>query len=260
MSSAVAPAPAPDSDVENPASAKDGGDGSENSGSAAEGDKIPENSWREYAMGGMAAVAVGASVGAMVIVGGPLVIAAGASGCVIAPYSYYQQRKLVDINALLGAHMTMKKEVDHYRAENERLEESIKELASTIQRLEEVEGALSEITKTQGQSVEDFAKQVEQNRKILKDMRKNLKTNVKQNLLSVLVRSDMDGDGSIDASEVENLIKRIQNVNGLNLNVENFRTAIVKSGGSLKSIMDIVKDMLTDNPKKPGNNIFEVSE
>lgn len=223
---------------------------------------IKEHTWYDLFLGGLATVTAGACVASASIAATPLVIVAGVSGALIAPYTYYQQRNLEDTKNLTATHEALKEEVDFMTAENDRLEESVKELTATLSRLEEVEGALNALNDVSGQSVEEFRGQVETNKKILMDMRVNLKANVRQNLLSVLIRSDTDGDGTIDAREIETLIKRIQNVNGLKINEDNFRAAIVKSGGSLRAVMDIVKDMLTDNlsRKSVSNEIFEITD
>lgn len=132
----------------------------------------------EILSGTVAAVAVGTSVTAMVLVGSPIVYIAGALSSVIGPYSYYQQTKLTDILALKETHEAVKREVDRLQSENMRLNETVGELSDTIDKLEDVEQALDVITQTQGQSVAAFAEQVKENREILGQMQKNLRANV----------------------------------------------------------------------------------
>jgi len=86
----------------------------------------------------------------------------------------------------------VKREVDRLQAENVRLNETVGELSDTIDKLEDVEQALDVITQTQGQSVAAFAEQVKENRDILGQMQKNLRANVLQNLLQVVIRSDQE--------------------------------------------------------------------
>merc|ERR1712183_497305 len=106
---------------------------------------------------------------------------------------------------------------------------------------EDVEQALDVITQTQGQSIAAFEEQVADNRDILNKMQSNLKANVLQNLLQVVIRSDRDEDLTIEDDEVGDLIDRI---NGVEINEKLFREAITSSGGSLQCVMDIIRNLM----------------
>ena len=105
----------------------------------------------------------------------------------IGPYAYWQQRRLTDVIALQETHKALAAQVERLGKENERLHETVVDLSETVDRLEDVEQALDVITQTQGQSVEAFEEQVKDNREILSKMQSNLKANVLQNLLQVVV-------------------------------------------------------------------------
>merc|ERR1711915_134748 len=132
-------------------------------------------------------------------------------------------------------------------AENERLGASVAELGETVDELEHVEQCLDVITQTQGQSVDAFAEQVAENREILARMQKNLKANILQNLLSVVIRSDGDGSMTIEEDEIDGLIKRIRDINGVLIDDNLFRKAVLENGGSLQAVMDVVKDLIAGN-------------
>uniref|UniRef100_A0A7S2WN88 Uncharacterized protein n=1 Tax=Eucampia antarctica TaxID=49252 RepID=A0A7S2WN88_9STRA len=208
---------------------------------------ISETTPKERVAGIVACTAVGTSALAMVMSQGPLVLGAGILSCGIGPYAYYQQTKLTDIAALKETHEAIEREVNRLAAENERLGSSVEELGETVNKLEDCENALDVITQTQGQSVDAFAEQVAENREILAQMQKNLKANVLQNLLSVIIRSDADNSMTIDETEVEGLVARIKSINGVALNESLFRNAITKNGGSLQAVMDVVKNLLSDS-------------
>ncbi|KAL7525376.1 hypothetical protein ACHAWF_001330 [Thalassiosira exigua] len=108
----------------------------------------------------VADVAVGTSVSAMVLNPFTLVFVACALSSVIGSYAHYQQTKLTETVTLKETHEVVKREVDCLHAENVRLSDRTKNL-------EGVEQALDGITKTQGQSVAAFAKQVKENGEIL---------------------------------------------------------------------------------------------
>ena len=153
----------------------------------------------------------------------------------------------------------VKREVDRLQAENVRLNETVGELSDTIDKLEDVEQALDVITQTQGQSVAAFAEQVKENRDILGQMQKNLRANVLQNLLQVVIRSDQDDNMTIEADEIDDLINRIKKINGVEVREEKFKDRIISSGGSLSSVMDIIKNLMADDVSKE-DEIFIIKE
>ncbi|KAL3807727.1 hypothetical protein ACHAXA_005328 [Cyclostephanos tholiformis] len=209
---------------------------------------VKANTPMEIFAGCVAAFSIGTSVTAMVFnSGSAIVYVAGALSSVIGPYAYYQQTKLTDIIALRETHEAVKREVDRLQAENVRLNETVGELSDTIDKLEDVEQALDVITQTQGQSVAAFADQVKENRDILLAMQKNLRANVLQNLLQVVIRSDQDDSMQIEMDEVDDLISRIKKINGVEVSEERFKRAIRTSGGSLSSVMDIIKNLMAED-------------
>jgi archaellum component FlaC len=213
----------------------------------------------EAAAAVLAGGAVTTSVAAMIVASGPLVIPAGILSCLIGPYAWWQQTRLTDIKALKETHEAFQREVNTLKRENERLKKNVEELGNTVNRLEDVEEALEVITQTQGQSVEAFAEQVEENRGILARMQQNLKANVLQNLLTVVLRSDTDGDHQIDPEEIDDLITRMNSINGVKIVEDRFRKAILDSGGSLKAVMKVIKNLLNGD-EDPENQIFVIEE
>mmetsp|Transcript_13941 Transcript_13941/g.29844 ORF Transcript_13941/g.29844 Transcript_13941/m.29844 type:complete len:254 (-) Transcript_13941:246-1007(-) len=209
--------------------------------------KVSKHTPMEILSGGVAAISVGTSIAAMVINPFAPVFIAGALSSVIGPYAYYQQTKLTNIVALKETHEAVKREVDRLQAENVRLNETVGELSDTIDKLEDVEQALDVITQTQGQSVAAFAEQVKENREILGEMQKNLRANVLQNLLQVVIRSDQDDNMQIEEDEIEDLINRIKKINGVEVREDRFKDRIMSSGGSLSAVMDIIKNLMADD-------------
>mmetsp|Transcript_10610 Transcript_10610/g.18631 ORF Transcript_10610/g.18631 Transcript_10610/m.18631 type:complete len:253 (+) Transcript_10610:137-895(+) len=213
----------------------------------------------EILSGGIAVVAVGTSVTAMVLNPYTPVYVAGGLSSFIGPYAFYQQTKLTDIIALKETHEAVKREVDRLQAENVRLNETVGELSDTIDKLEDVEQALDVITQTQGQSVAAFAEQVKENREILGQMQKNLRANVLQNLLQVVIRSDQDDNMQIEEDEIDDLITRINKINGVKVREDRFKDRIMASGGSLSSVMDIIKNLMSDDIARE-DEIFIINE
>ena len=209
---------------------------------------VKANTPMEIFSGFIAVISIGTSVLAMVLnPATKIVYVAGLMSSIIGPYAYHQQTKLTDILALKETHEAVKKEVDRLGSENARLAETVGDLSNTVDKLEDVQQALDVITQTQGQSVATFADQVKENREILKQMKKNLRANVLQNLLQVVIRSDQDDSMQIHPDEVGILIARIKAINGVEVNEEKFKSMVKLSGGSLSSVMDIIKNLMTED-------------
>lgn len=206
---------------------------------------VPETTAIERLFMGIAALAIGTALAAMIVEGNIIVIIAGVLSIIMGPYSYYQQTKLTDIRTLKETAEKVKVEVDRLKNENDRLSNNIDELGSTIDDLKEVENALTVITSTQGASVETFEKQVEENKEILAKMKKSTKGRVIQNLISILYRGDEDADDVIDASEVDKVMAGIEKISGVDVREDKLREVI--TGKPIDSVIEVVKNLTDDN-------------
>lgn len=219
---------------------------------------VAENTFMEKIAGVIAATAVGSSLVAIIVEGSSVVIIAGILSSLCGPYAYWQQTRLTDIKTLKETHEAVVAEVDRLHVENARLEESVTRLSSSVERLEDVEQALDTISRTQGKNIKAFEQQVEDNRKILARMKRNHRAAVLQNILTVVIGSDKDGDFKIDeGEELNSLITRIQSISGVIIDETKFRNVIRTSGGELEAVMDIIKDLLDDEAQEKPDAIFK---
>jgi vacuolar-type H+-ATPase subunit E/Vma4 len=219
---------------------------------------LPETTWLERIAGFVAMIAIGTAIAAAVIEQSIIVIVGAILSSVIGPYCYYQQTKLTDIRTLQETKNAISEQVNQLTMENKRLIHNINDLTTSIDRLHEIDEALEVLTSTQGQSIETFQKQVQDNKDILQQMKSNVKANVLQNLLSVILRSDVDQDMIMDSNEVDTLIRRIQNISGVTVNETKFRAVIQNQ--SISAIMEIVKNLLRPNlPESERIFIFPAS-
>lgn len=199
---------------------------------------------------------------AMFTAGDMMVYVGGGLSLILVPVIVIQLRKLTDLEAVKGSLDFMANQTKEFEKNNAALEHQVGELADTTNKLEEHEKALDMITATQGQNIDMLEKQVKENKKLLKQMEKNLKTIVLQNLLSVIIANDTDGDFKIDDDELEPMIEKLNEVDGVKLNAENFRETVRKTGGDISAVMDIIKGLLSDELKSPEEAIFiiEIAE
>jgi glutaredoxin 2 len=210
---------------------------------------LPETTLLERIAGIVAIIAIGSAVAAAIIEQSIIVIIGAILSSIIGPYCYYQQTKLTDIRTLQETKTAITEQVNQLKIENQRLVQNITNLTTSVDRLEDIEQALSVLTTTQGQSIEAFQKQVTDNQVILQQMKKNVQANVLQNLLSVVLRSDTNQDMIMNEVEISTLIRRLQNISGVQVNEIKFREAIQNQ--SITSIMNIIKNLL--RPDIPEN-------
>ena len=176
----------------------------------------------------------------------------------MGPYAYYQQTRLTDIKVLQETQAVLQQQVDTLTAENNRLAGNVEDMTTSVQHLGDVQEALETITAQQGQSVDAFRSQVQENKTLLGNMQSNLKANVLQNLLSVILRSDTDQDMIIDDVEIQDLIRRIRNLSGVHLHEDRFREKIANK--SVADVMEIVKNLVHNDNIDPEERVFELEE
>jgi len=213
--------------------------------------KIANHTPMEILHGTLAILSVGTSLSGIILTIADsatrgITIFAGALTAVIGPYVYYQQTKLTDIIALKETYDAIGREVGRLAAENRRLHDTMGDLKQSIDHLEDMETALDVITDRQGQSIDAYADYVDDSAEMLVQMQKNLKAYVLQNLLQVVIHHDRDHDMLVEESEIGNLIRRIKMINGVDVVEEEFRELVMKAGGSLSAIMDIIKNSMLD--------------
>ena len=151
----------------------------------------------------------------------------------------------------------LSEQVDRLGQENNRLHDTVVDLSATVDRLEDVEQALDAITQQQGMSIEALEEQVRDNRDILSRMRSGLKSNILQNLLQVVIRSDKDGSMTVGEHEIDELMVKLEEIDGVTVNEEPFKKLVLESGGSLESIMSVIKSLMNDT-EFDGDEIFFV--
>lgn len=208
--------------------------------------KISANTPMEIFSGLVAVVSTAVSITGIIMTGlKAIIIISGVVTSLFAGYSYYQQTRLTDIIALKETAEAVTREVDRLDGENVRLNQTVGKLSSTMDGLEDVEGALDVITQTQGASIETFRGQVEEHREILETLKKQLRASVMGNLLQVVISSDADGNNSIEEDEIGPLVERILKINGVEVMESKFRDMVISSGGSLSSVIDIIRNLTT---------------
>ena len=206
---------------------------------------VPETTPLERLAFCVAIVAVITAIIAIITEPSLVVIIAGLLSAIVAPYAYHQQVQLTDIRTLQETEKKMKMEVDRLTSENKRLAYNIDEMTDSVQGLKDIGDALDVITQQQGQSVEAFRAQVEEQRNLLGGMQDNLSAKIIDNLLSLAFGADQNDDNIIDPEEANGLIQRIQHMSGVSVKEDKFLAAI--SGQSADKVIDIIDNLIKED-------------
>jgi demethoxyubiquinone hydroxylase (CLK1/Coq7/Cat5 family) len=94
--------------------------------------EMKENTLKERAVAGTAAVAFSTSIAAMLLEHNPSVYVSGGIGCVVAPYAAIQQEKITQVEALKQTNERLTEEVQQLQDENVRLQNAANELESSV--------------------------------------------------------------------------------------------------------------------------------
>jgi len=75
--------------------------------------------------------------------------------------------------------------------------------------------------------------------------------------MSVVLASDLDGTFTITGAEVDVLVLRMQNVEGITFHEETFRQKIDETDGSVEMIIQVVREMYNDDVPEE-EQVFEL--
>ena len=233
----------------------------------------------EVLSGLLAAASVASSVGAMILSPVNIVYAAGGLSwwvnaevysimtlgiwtichlflySFIGPYAFFQQKRLTDLIALQETHDAISAEIKRLSSKRRDLHEAIWRLRDRVDRLEDAERALDAITNMQGMSIEALEEHVIENRDILWERESQLKTSVMQNLFKLALHSDRNRDSIIDDEEVDIMIEKIEDIEGVRVDGERLKREMKKGGCTFKDVMNIIKELVSHGSSEE-NELF----
>mmetsp|Transcript_18615 Transcript_18615/g.40508 ORF Transcript_18615/g.40508 Transcript_18615/m.40508 type:complete len:256 (+) Transcript_18615:43-810(+) len=220
---------------------------------------IPENTTKEKIVAAAAVVGAGTNIAAMVMEGGIATKVSGTIGTLLAPYSALQQQKITETQAMKETCERLDEEVTNLKVENDRLNASVGELQTSVESLQDIEKTLEEIRKLEGASLDQLEEQLKETEEIYDSMQENLKSNILQNLISVVLNCDADGDMSLGDEEIDAMIHKIQGMYGVDVDDEKAKKRIVDAGRSLNAVMELVRDLFDEDIAEE-ERIFKVVE
>lgn len=220
-------------------------------------ENIPEFTFGEFIAYVLALASIISSITAVIMVGGSFLKAAVVLTFLLGPYSAFQHSRIVDIQALKESYRVLSKEVRQLSNENTRLKSEVHNMSSTVDKLEDLENTLDKIQKTETKSVKDLVASVESNRQTLMKMETNVRASVLQNIITVLMASDTDNNFVLSNQETNKLLDSVRGMKGVTVNEKKFRKIVKDNNGSLKSILDILSNLLSDGSEE--EPIFQYS-
>lgn len=151
---------------------------------------------------------------------------------------------LVRCAALRQVHNDLRTEVNRLQEENNNLDVKVTDLESQAERVRHAEASLENIVSSQGSSVADFVDLVKQNGIVQGKIEEALLVDVMQNILTTVIRADVDRNFQITEDEIQMLMIRL---NGLpqvdSVDEAQFRRLIAESGNGIHAIVKIVQNV-----------------
>uniref|UniRef100_A0A6U2N2L7 Uncharacterized protein n=1 Tax=Leptocylindrus danicus TaxID=163516 RepID=A0A6U2N2L7_9STRA len=163
-----------------------------------------------------------------------------------------------DINLLNKINDELERENDKFRAQNEQLRAEVNRLNEIVEGMEDTQNTLDAITKNQGQSIEEFEEQVEELKEHLRELLEDSKSGLLQNLLTIIISCDVDGDFVIDPEEVDDMIRHIEEAGDFGVNKQLFRDTVERTGGDIQAVLDMCKSILRSDDNSKEEQIFYV--
>lgn len=154
------------------------------------------------------------------------------------------------METLREVHNKLRQEVNRLQIENNELTATNTELEGQVEKVKEVEKGLNDVLTAQGQQVDTFVQTVKENQAILDKIKENLEAKISQDILSAVMQADRDGDFTIDPNEIDVLILRLNNAQGVEMEEDRFRQLLKDGGYHVSAVLSILKNMMDSNVKE----------
>ena len=179
----------------------------------------------------------------------------GIASAICAPLSAQTLTSYNDKLIAKGTSEFMEKQANEMGDQVGRLQKTAEDLSDTATRIQELEATLKMITETQGQNITKLEDQVRQTENLLKEKKKNWKSLVLRSLLHIIIENDKDGDFTVDPDELDPMCKGLNDLanvmDGITFFEDNFRHAVITTGGSIKDMMALIKNIDPESDHPP---------
>jgi hypothetical protein len=119
---------------------------------------------------------------------------------------------------------------------------------------------LEDIQGLNGANLSTLEAQLDESRGILQQMELNFKGELLQNLMTVALAMDRDGNMILSNEEISELIHTLEGMNGIQLKEDLLKQRIIDQGRSLAGIMQVARNLLLSDDDPAEESIFSFIE
>mmetsp|Transcript_25671 Transcript_25671/g.37809 ORF Transcript_25671/g.37809 Transcript_25671/m.37809 type:complete len:302 (+) Transcript_25671:268-1173(+) len=169
-----------------------------------------------------------------------------------------QESKMAQEKSFRTALNNLRVDVDDFKFQNHMLTVNIEELKEKVDTLHEIEGTLQDITRQQGSDLESFLGLIEEDKRISTEMRNILQKRVLQDVITLVMESDSNGDFHLNDADIDRLVLGIRLIDGVEFNEDRFRQDVEDSNGSVGAVIKMIKHLISD--ESTGNESIRVHD
>jgi hypothetical protein len=173
---------------------------------------------------------------------------------------FLQQRILRKLTPLRRQHNELRKIVHYLRQERERLHRGLERIDESIVELQHVPKQLNQLVRgEQRLDVDRIVRVIQEQDELQERIRNKINQQVLQSIVSIVVRSDRDGNWTLKPTEIESLIVRLGLVEGVVFHEKRFRQLFqADSPPTISTVMKVIRSLLErDDEYQHPPSIFE---
>ena len=199
-------------------------------------------------------------VSTMKIVGRSCTYASSGLAIVNSPVVVHRERQLTKEDTFRTALNGVREQAGLLSNQNDILGAEIDELQSDVDRMKEVELALTSLASMQGMQLTELMDLIEENKEINREMRVVLEREILQNIITLVLNIDANGSFR-ENKEIERLIVGITLIEGVcKFDTQRFREEIANCEGKVELVIALIKDMMSGKGGKEGGIEIENPE
>lgn len=229
----------------------------------------PMQKLKIFAVYVLATGGIAVSVAAMIMAPVIVVFVMGGVYIANAPYTAVKEKKIAKLPTLRAMNNRLREDAGRLEEEMDALNEEINLLIPQAERTAEIEGEIRLITKKQDININKLVELVKENDSILVKMRDNLQQRIAQDIITIIIKSDINNDSTIDKFETKMLALRIRlqlQEYGVDFDAAKFMIAIQKDPsmtGAMNIAMKLFEKSSGDSseelePSKDDNAVFDM--
>lgn len=152
----------------------------------------------------------------------------------------------------------MRKDVNRFSAENNRLGVAIQGMIVELVDLKQTEQRLQELTKEQDITVQSLVGLVEESKQFTEQMKEVVRLDLISELMDVVLKGEKDESGTFSDKEIRRLVVYMRGLPAVKVNEELLEKAIRKDR-SMVSLINMVLDIYREGDQE-GDRIFVIDD